>query len=211
MDLRHAVRIGADQRPQCFPVLRQRPVCRNDLLLRRQQLGTGIGDIHAILNAALGTVLMGLHRDGQSLPADSTTSSSGRWPAWQSTAAPRCWRDPARFPPFPPDAHFSRQWRRQRGRDRHPINQYSAWHRRRRCSGCTTDRFIDRERVRVGPGELLVGNPRRFWAATAVAWTPIADCASSTVDCDCAIRSRAACMVGEFCSARLTSILSWAS
>ena len=63
MDLRHAVRIGADQRPQCFPVLRQRPVCRNDLLLRRQQLGLGIGDIHAILNAALGTVLMGLHRE----------------------------------------------------------------------------------------------------------------------------------------------------
>ncbi len=42
MDLRHAVRIGADQRPQCFPVLRQRPVCRNDLLLRRQQLGLAL-------------------------------------------------------------------------------------------------------------------------------------------------------------------------
>ncbi|GHK56739.1 hypothetical protein KPZU09_64750 [Klebsiella pneumoniae] len=49
---------------------------------------------------------------------------------------------------------------------------------------------------------------RRFCAATAVACRPIADRASSTVDCDWEMRSRAACMVGEFCSARLISILS---
>ncbi|SYH75870.1 Uncharacterised protein [Klebsiella pneumoniae] len=68
VNLRHAMRIGADQRPQGFPVLRQRPLRRNHLLRRRQQLRLGIGDIDAILDAARGTMLVRLHREaGDSL------------------------------------------------------------------------------------------------------------------------------------------------
>jgi hypothetical protein len=57
------MRIGADQRPQGFPILRYRSLRRNHLLLRRQQLGLGVGDIDAILDAARGTMLMRLHRE----------------------------------------------------------------------------------------------------------------------------------------------------
>jgi hypothetical protein len=68
------LRIGADQRPQGFTILGQRPLGANDLLARGQLLGLGIGDIHAILHAALGPVLMGLHRE-RAMPSSSCSSA----------------------------------------------------------------------------------------------------------------------------------------
>ncbi len=59
-----------------------------------------------------------------------------------------------------------------------------------------------------GPAKGFVGDPQAVLRRDGGGLQAIADRASSTVDCDWEMRSRAACMVGEFCSARLISILS---
>ena len=63
MDRRHALRIGADQRPQGFTILGQHPLGANDLLAGGELFGLGVGHIHAILHTALGPVLVGRHRE----------------------------------------------------------------------------------------------------------------------------------------------------
>ena len=63
MDGRHALRIGADQRPQGFTILGQHPLGANDLLAGGELLSPGIGHIHTVFHAALGPVLMGRCRE----------------------------------------------------------------------------------------------------------------------------------------------------
>ena len=63
MDGRHALRIGADQRPQGFTILGQHPLGANDLLAGGELLSPGIGHIHTVFHAALGPVLMGRYRE----------------------------------------------------------------------------------------------------------------------------------------------------
>ncbi len=63
MDGRHALRIGADQRPQGFTILGQHPLGANDLLASGELFGLGVGHIHTVFQAAPGPVLVGFHRE----------------------------------------------------------------------------------------------------------------------------------------------------
>lgn len=63
MDGRHALRIGADQRPQGFTILGQHPLGANDPLASGELFGPGVGHIHTVFQAAPGPVLVGFHRE----------------------------------------------------------------------------------------------------------------------------------------------------
>lgn len=63
MDGRHALRIGADQRPQGFTILGQHPLGANDLLASGELFGFGRWPHPHCLPGRAGSVLVGFHRE----------------------------------------------------------------------------------------------------------------------------------------------------